>query len=267
MTTLHPFEHRSPLVIGAAALALSVAACGNAGGSSGGSGSSSSSGSGSSSGESTAGVSLTVGSASSPATVGGLSPTTGGFFVVVDLTLKNTGATTPLSTNPVLFSLLTSQALVVSASPAQATGECSASVSVANGGQDACSVAFQVPSGQTATTLVYDDQRGDKATAPVPMIAMPSAACETYVGWLAHGASDACLACVGDNGGVPDGGTPPCASAVEVYEATCKSCGTTCTSSGVDPCTCELGCDSASCQALFDTYVSCVTSACAAMCP
>jgi hypothetical protein len=35
----------------------------------------------------------------------------------------------------------------------------------------------------------------------------------------------------------------------------------------VDTCSCELACDDASCQALWNTYVSCLVSACQSQCP
>lgn len=245
----------------------------SSGSGSGASGSGSGGGSGSSSGGTgTSGVSLSVASASSPATVGGLASPSGSFFFVVDLTLKNAGASTPLSTSPVLFSLQTSQALVISAAPAQASGECSATLSVASGGQDACGVAFEVPTGQTPTTLVYDDQRGDKATAPVPTVVMASGACQTYAGWF-KGASQACIMCLGGAVGVFDAGSAPCQPAADTYRGTCQKCASMCDpllgggGGSVSPCACELGCDTAQCQTIFQTYVSCMTSTCGGSCP
>jgi hypothetical protein len=115
-------------------------------------------------------VSLTVTSATSPATLAGVTPSGGDFFLVVDLMLKNTSSSVPLSTAKALFSLETTQALVLTAAPEQPSSACSGLVSVAVGGQFECGIAFEVPAGQTPATLLYDDMRGHMASAPVPMI-------------------------------------------------------------------------------------------------
>jgi hypothetical protein len=115
-------------------------------------------------------ASLTVNSATSPATLAGVAPSGGDFFVVVDLTLKNNGSSVPLSTAMALFSLETTQALVLTPAPEQPSSACSAAVSVALGGQFECEIAFEVPAGQTPATLLYNDMRGHMDSAAVPMI-------------------------------------------------------------------------------------------------
>jgi len=240
---------------------------GSSGSSSGGSGASNGS-SGSGTGSGSAGVSLTVVSADVTSTVGGLAPTSGNFFMVVSLTLKNTGAPNALSTNPVLFAIHTSQSLDVSASPAQPSAACNASVSVASGGQSECSVAFEMPTGQTPTDLVYNDERGDTASAMLPAVPTPSAACQTYAGWFKTQPSTACMSCIENADGVNDASGAACESAATAYG---NACGGTCQSmclpfSKADPCACELSCDSPSCHMLWDTYVSCLVNTCGPQC-
>jgi hypothetical protein len=269
MTKFTPLT--AALVTASFLLACSSSGGGTGDGGTGGSSSGSDSGSGSGSssgGTATTGVSLAVTSATSPATVGGIAPSAGSFLAVVDLTLKNTGASAPLSTNFVLFSLQTSGSLVISASPAQPSGACSPTVSVASGGQIDCAVAFDVPSGQTPTTLIYDDLRGDKATASVPSIPVASAGCTTVEGWLGKSPSNACFMCLVGAELVEDAG--PCASAVAAYNASCDTCAHMCSflsGSAATMCSCELGCDSASCQALFGTLMSCIDTTCSSSCP
>jgi hypothetical protein len=222
--------------------------------------SSSSGSSGSSSGSASTGVSLVVNTASSPATVAG-APPSNGFFVLVDLTLKNTGASTPLSANFVLFSLQTSQALVVSPSPQQPSGQCSPTVSVAVGGQIECQVAFDVPAGQTPTTLLYDDQRGDKASASVPAI-QRSHDCETLQGW-GTGGNPACGTCL------QQALVSQCLNDTNSYNRSCGVDGGACAACAGNPdlCSCEAACDSASCQSLYRAVESCLVSACGGSCP
>jgi hypothetical protein len=218
-------------------------------------------------GSSSGGVSLSVTSTSEPGMVGGFPASSGTFYLVVDVTLENTGASAPLSTNPILFTLQTNQALDVTSSPAQASGECSDSVSVASGGQDACTVVFEVPAGQTPSIIVYDDL-GARATAPVPVVAAPSAACLSFQGDFTGG-SQTCLECLDDAEGVIDAGDAACKGAVDAYRGSCQTCATMCvTPSGIGAlCSCELGCDDTQCQMLFQTLVSCLTTTCSAQCP
>jgi hypothetical protein len=110
------------------------------------------------------GISLTVDSTASPASVNGFDPSPGDTFLVVTLTLKNTGTSEPLSMAPSLFSLKTSQGVVIQASLDSPDSACDGSLSVTPGGEDQCAVAFQVPSGQTPALLLY--YYG--ASAPIP---------------------------------------------------------------------------------------------------
>ncbi len=199
-----------------------------------------------------------------------LTPSSGTFYLVVDMTLKNTGATMALPVSSIFFSLQTTQNLVITSSAGLASNACSSSVSVASGGQNECQIAFEVPLGQTAATLKYDDMRGDTASASVPAIPTPSAACETWIGWILNSSSNsACRSCLLSNESADAGA---CASASEAYGASCTADGggvSQCTSNlnQVDQvCTCELTADSASCHDLFDTLMACIVSSCMSSC-
>lgn len=225
-------------------------------------------GSGSSSGgQGSAGVSLVVDSVSSPGTIGGLGPSSGSFYLVVDMTLKNTGASMALPVSGVYFSLETAQKLLIMSSPAQPPNACSSSVALATGGQTECQIAFEVPAGQTAATLQYDDRRGDTATAAMPAVPTPSAACQTWIGWvLGSSSNSACRSCLLST---ESGDAGPCAAAVDAYDGSCTADGGgvgQCTSSFDQVCTCELTADSASCHGLFDTMMSCIVSSCMSAC-
>jgi hypothetical protein len=217
---------------------------------------------------STGGVSLTVTSVTSAATVDSFPPAAGTAFVVVDLTLANTGARMPLPTDPLFFSLQTADAIVVSASLEQPPGACSSADSVAGGGHIACEMAFEVPLGQTPATLVYDDHAGDRASASLTGTLSPSAACERYAGWLQTSPTGACAGCLSSTEGTLNGGSAGgCMSAAHAYGSACGvDAGAQCLTSN-DVCSCEIAADSASCHALFDAFVGCIVSACASSCP
>jgi hypothetical protein len=214
---------------------------------------------------STGGVVLSVDSAAAPYVIDNLSPPTGTSYLVLTVTLKNTGAPRALSTDPLLFSLETSGDLIIQmAGLVDGTG-CSATVSVASGGQTQCEVGFEIPTGQTASSLLYDDHRGDKASAAIPVIEAPPA-CETVFGWFSSPEGDgSCLSCVESQ---LLGGEGGCASAAAAYRSMCTSCAN-CEQEQGDAssvCSCEASCDTAQCQTLFSTYMACIESACASDC-
>jgi hypothetical protein len=232
------------------ALALVVACNGN-------STSSGRDGGGSGSGSSSAGVDLTIGSASSTNEISSVMASGSDVFVIVDITLANSGARAALSTNPVLFTVTSDQALVYNAAAVEPPNACDSSVSVANGGMMSCALAFQVPASATLKTLGYNDEQGDTATVAMPAISEPSAACTTFYGWVGSASSN-CFACI------ESAQTGTCASEGSAYSA-CSTCGTTCQESA-SPCECELGCDTASCQKTFDVMVQCYVAECQSIC-
>jgi hypothetical protein len=201
------------------------------------------------------GVLLFVGASSAPTTVGGFTPSSGSSFVVVDFTLKNVGAKEPLPTSTLFFSLATSQALVLSPSLHEPSSPCGASTAVGTGGQLECQVAFEVPAGQTALTLRYDDKAGDATEAPVPSFPPPSAACEAIAGWPSTSACQTCEY---------DAVSQSCASDANAYSRACQACSSCQTSP--DHCSCEAACEDAACRSLFSAYAACMVAACSATC-
>jgi hypothetical protein len=213
------------------ALAFTAARCtttasqGGGSSSSGGGGSGSSGASGSSSGGSGAGVALAVNHASIAYALGSGSPQYGDFFVVVDLTLRNIDAKSPVPTLFPLFSIRTNQALVVGAR--ESLYGCNAGVSVDTGGQVECSLAFEMPVGQTPVTVTYDDHLGDQASSSVPALAGNASSGGGGTGSGSSGgtpaptvddfpgcAADSSLACAGASIGIscPSGTNPNSAS-------------------------------------------------------
>jgi hypothetical protein len=244
---------------------------GGTGSSSGGTGSSSGGSSGSSSssgGIGSTGVSLSVTSADEPASVAGVTPPAGDFLLVVSITLANTGAS-PLSTNPVLFSLKTSQSLIVTTSGLTAANACSPTISVAAGGMLSCSLVFELPAGSTPALVVYDDLHGDRAQAPVPALTTSAATCATFASDL-NANKPSCVICLGNAGG-SDAGSGPCTTQATAYSTSCNvsACADNCVNGAAanQICMCEEACDSLSCQALFEAYVTCAVQSCSSACP
>jgi hypothetical protein len=191
----------------------------------------------------------------------GFSASTGNGYVVLVLTLANQGSLIALSTNPVLFSLRTDRSLVISISPAQGANPCNPAFSVAVGGTITCSLAFEVPNGQTPSDLLYDDLRGNKATAsvPPPAAVTPPDACKETDAWFQN-PSSACSTCL-DNVF-----SSTCKTIATNYDTSCTACSGSCDSAS-DPCACERQCDSTSCQSLFDALNKCTFDACQNVCP
>jgi hypothetical protein len=234
---------------------------GSSSGSSGGSGSSSGTSSGSSDGAVGSGVDLQVHSATTAWAINHAAPSAGTFFALVDFTLQNVGAPTPVSTSAAFLSLDTTHALVVSAATDQPHGSCNTGVSLAAGGQIECQVAFQVPSGATPSMLIYDDRQGDRASAPILWVPPPSNACPTVQGWVVNSASSTCTSCLGS---IQAG---DCWSARSAYDAQCTCWMGTCNPGSPDLCACERACDPGPCQALFDNVMACLEATCAGSCP
>ena len=213
-------------------------------------------------GASSGSLSLKVDSSTAPrSTLDGFTASNGNGYVVLALTLSNESSTTPLSANPVLFSLRTDRSLVIAISSAQPTNPCNPAFSVATGGTLSCNLAFEVPKGQTPADLLYDDLRGNKATAPVPAPApvTGAGACSEMTSWYSN-PSAACESCLGS------AGNDVCTAFATKYTASCNACSQTCGQND-DPCTCERTCDTSKCQGLFDAYMKCFYDACSGSCP
>ncbi len=208
---------------------------------------------------SSAGVGLTIASASSSTKIGGVAAGSGNEFITVAITLANTGAKVPLSTSPALFSLATDASIDYTASALAPSNACSANVSVAMGGTQSCSLAFEVPTAQKPTELLYNDVHGDTAMVAVPAVVGPSASCETFKSFpLGNSACQTCLQGASASGGA-------CSAAGSDYASSCPTCGQMCATAS-DPCQCEHDCDTPACQQKFDTETMCYVTACGASC-
>ena len=117
-------------------------------------------------------------------------------------------------------------------------------------------------SGEPADSGAADTAVDAPSDAPVP-----SAACTTVAGWQTGKPSATCLSCISQAEGFIEGGATPCGAADETYRSSCGACSGSCTGSPVRLCACERGCDTASCQSLFDGLMSCLATECASYCP
>ena len=198
---------------------------------------------------------LDIGSATEMTTLSGISAKAGDTFVVLSLSLKNVSAKVALSTNPVLFSLSSDAAIVYAPSPVQPQDACDPAISIAVGGHVDCSIAYEIPAGTKLTSLSYNDLKGNIASVAIPGVSTTSESCMTVAPWL--GELGLCGNCVSDQ----------CATEKQTYTASCSTCETTCSTSFDTLCTCEAGCDSTSCQSLFEAYMGCLAEDCASVCP
>lgn len=146
------------------------------------------------------GAALTVEGTSSPATIKSIAPQPGRRFLALRVTLGNVG-TEALATSFERFSLDTDATLTFLPSAASAfTGApCAVDTFVAPGGSFACEVVFEVPLGERALKLRYDDRLGHGGVADVPPPAAPNACAlaECWTGtrrFVKEG--DACLDCL-----------------------------------------------------------------------
>ncbi len=218
-------------------------------------------------------IALSVPNASAPSQVASSSPSAGNTFAELDITLQNKSSSTPVSMNFALFTLGTDQSLVLSSSGLSGTvvPECSPTTSVATGGSFSCKLVFEVPTGQKATTLYYDDKQGHQASAPVPALAAPTpSTCEqsaTVLTAAFANPSGPCGQCVFD------GMQPGSASCGPESTAATNACsGQNCFNNcmgGSTPatfCSCYQACADAACWAAAQTDLACIAKACASSC-
>jgi hypothetical protein len=137
-------------------------------------------------------VTLVVNNTTTPSTVGGFSPPSGTYLAQLNITLGNVGVSKAISASFQNFTLQTDQSLVLQFSTASdlVGTPCSMSVSVANGGTFTCNLVFEVPTGQTPVTVLYDDAAGDTASAGVPA---PQSYCALFDSMKASTACADCL--------------------------------------------------------------------------
>ncbi|HEV7559203.1 MAG TPA: hypothetical protein VGO00_27200 [Kofleriaceae bacterium] len=198
---------------------------------------------------------LDVATATETTTLSMVPAKTGDTFVVLALTLKNVSAKIALSTNPVLFSLSSSTAIVFAPAAVQPADACDPAISLAVGGRVDCSIAYEVPMATKVTTLSYNDQLGNVTSVAIPAVVATSETCAVVAPWF--GDLGLCGSCV----------SQMCVAEMQAYTASCNTCETKCDASFDTLCTCEAGCDTMSCQALFESYTSCLEQTCAGSCP
>ena len=144
-------------------------------------------------GSSGSGFSISVTSAQSQLGIGGRLPPSGGSVAVVEVSIANDSATPPVLASAPLFSITTKGAIVVPVSGLVGLlkSPCT-DLSVAQGGTLGCSLAFEVPKGDTPVSLDYADGMGRSASASMP--ALTDGACDTVAGWM-NGGGSSCTSC------------------------------------------------------------------------
>lgn len=114
-------------------------------------------------------VAITTANIASPGSVAGKAPAADRYFLTVDVTLANVAApeAVPLSFRD--YTLATAGGLVIAPNPvsARVAVPCPSDLWVSAEARYTCTLAFQVPAGDTPVRLAYDDEQGDTATAPV----------------------------------------------------------------------------------------------------
>lgn len=129
---------------------------------------------------------------------------------------------------------------------------------------------FEVPTGQKATMLHYDDKQGRQASAPVPAVPSALSVCEQYVAMADKAAQDPqgpCEQCL-----VQAQQSGPCVDATSTANSTCgtSNCSNNCAAdAGADPasdCSCYKACVSPACWSAGNDILTCLTTACASSC-
>jgi len=122
----------------------------------------------------------------------GQRPMTGRNFLTLTATLKNTAEAQPLSTAYPLFSVVTKAGLSVLTSSYSSLLQpaCAADLSVAAGGQVACGLVFEIPTGDTPTQLDYADPMMRRASVDISAPAPPAPSCNAI-----GNSNSACQSC------------------------------------------------------------------------
>lgn len=190
-------------------------------------------------------VTLTVASASLRSYLDGWEPQPGRVFWEIHAELVNASVPVPLPVASGLFSLETAGNLRVGAAGASSalSDACDGDLSVAAGGALACGIVFEVPQGDAAAFLHYDDPAVVSIRAAVPA---PEQACLPMSAFAQ--APGACLQCL-----FTTCEPPP----QECYDDPCiQSCG---------DCACEDACSAPACASL-PAFRDCAATLCAVQC-
>jgi hypothetical protein len=146
---------------------------------------------------SSGGFTLSVTSAQWEAALQNERPPSGRTYAELNISLSNNSASPILASAP-LFSVLTTSSIEVPTSPATGLADSPCTdLSVAKGGTLACSLVFEVPTGDTPAELVYDDHMGHSAKAPIAIVTVD--ACSRFRGWTRLNTSE-CVSCFGSSG-------------------------------------------------------------------
>jgi hypothetical protein len=104
------------------------------------------------------GAALSITSVHNALAVDEMAAAPGDVFFVADITLADSGASTALSLNPVLFAVTTDQSLVYTFANVPVSNECSSDVSVASGGCAECASDANID-GSACAQFLYDYNR------------------------------------------------------------------------------------------------------------
>ncbi len=123
---------------------------------------------------------LVVNSTSKPSAIAAVSPSAGNVYAQLNVTLGNAGSSAPIGAGYAFYKVETDQSLVfiVSNASSVVASPCSPTTSIAQGGSYTCNLVFEIPTGQTPVTLLYDDNAGDTSSASVPAPAPTT--CDQY---------------------------------------------------------------------------------------
>jgi hypothetical protein len=213
-------------------------------------------------------VTLTAGNESSPGTIQSVPPAMGRYFLTLSVTLDNVSVPSAIPAGFAYYALSTSKGLVLmpSAESTAVSMPCASDTSLSLGAQYTCTIAFEVPSGDSPTLITYDDKNGHTATAPVSYTPpAPGAACATLATWN-NTASTACQQCI----------MTKCQSQAATFSgqlSDMKTCPTALTGCMACPmshqaptyCSCWEGCIGG-CKAAFDALDQCAVDQCSAPC-
>ena len=151
------------------------------------------------------------------------------------------------------FSVATSQARIYDPEQQQLDDACASRI-IPSGSQAHCSVTFVLDLDEIPTTLQLADSNGDSVTLTTPVLPTPSPSCITVEHWE-EALSATCSSCTSYS----------CNDAFNAYTTQCSACSENCQSAG-NLCSCEEGCDTATCQSLYQAFISCELAACEASC-
>jgi hypothetical protein len=205
-------------------------------------------------GTSSGGFSIKVTNAQWQYGIGSARPASGRSFAVITVSINNGSLGHPLLAAAPLFSITTKAAISVPISSyfAGVDSPCS-NLSVAKGGTLACSLAFEVPTGDVPVELDYDDKMGDTATVTIEAVARSCPAS----GWT-NASTSQCVSC-------SSSASCPQAKSCTMSEATCISNALAGWPSSL--CSLTRGCTlSASCAAEIEQYVDCINYECDESC-